>query len=126
MLTNNWLELTRKTKDYRLKAKLGWGGWLPDIQIRITLPLWTFIIQYWMEFKELVRSEYRINLDTASDVELAKFFIETGLYDIETVSDGYKLTRNQKIYIASLARHFARFILDLIASGDVYQHDTIF
>lgn len=126
MLTNKWLELTRKTKNYRLKARLGWGGWLPDVQIRITLPIWEFIVQYWMEFKEIVKANYRINLESATDVELAKFFLETGLYQIETINDAYKLTKNQKIYVASLARHFARFILDLIASGDVYEHDAIF
>lgn len=124
MLTRNWLELTRKTKNYRVKARLGWSGWLPGIQVNISTSIWQFINDYWEHFKDMLLYEpYRINLDTASDVELAAFFLSTGLIIIEKISDDYQLTKNQWMYAMSVVRHYARDILEMIASGDVYQNE---
>lgn len=127
MFTNNWIQLTRRTKLYRLKVRLGWLGWLLELQRAISpKELWTFIMSYWQEFVEIVRSIYGIDLETATDDELAMFFYKTGLFYIEKKDDNVKLTKNQVNYAYGLMRFYARQILEWLKQGDIYASENVY
>lgn len=127
MFSNHWIELTRRTKNYRVVVRLGWTGWLPSVQENIApKQLWIFISSYWYEFVEILKYRpYFINLESASDVELAKFFLDTGLIGVELRDNNVKVTKNQATYIANLAKYYAPQVLEWLKEGNIYASELV-
>lgn len=126
MFSNHWLELTRRTKNYRVVVRLGWLSWLPDVQFEIApYGLWDYINNYWPNFVNILTYRpYFINLESASDDELAKFFLDTGMIAVELKDKNVKITKNQAGYIAQLAKYYAPQVLEWLREGNVYASEN--
>lgn len=127
MFSNHWLELTRRTKNYRVVVRLGWTGWLPEVQEAIApKQLWIFMSSYWYEFVEILKYRpYFIDLESVDDYTLTKFFLDTGLIGIELKDSNVELSKNQTSYIAQLARYYAPQILQWLKEGNIYASELV-
>lgn len=120
MFTKQWYNLTTRTKKYNLVVRIGWAGWLPPVQQSISpKSLWQFLVDYWQEFVEILKYDpYYIDLERATNHQLAKFFYDTGLFYIEFRDDNdKKLTKNQINYASQLMLHYAPQVLEWLKEG---------
>lgn len=87
------LKRTIRGRNGEYVIHFNWGkeDWLPMIGNFLMISIWDFIFSYSNRFVELVQQYYGIDLELASMDDVAIFFIQTGLIEIETKKGG-KLT----------------------------------